>query len=160
MGILRGDPHVSFPLHATKVLRPGHAMGRLSGGCLSLIVATLGTPYEIETEGTILIMEDLDAKPYQIDRMLTQLKQAGKLEKVAGMVFGEMLNCVQHQSQGYSLEEVILDFFEGSAFPILYGFPTGHTTHPNIMVPFGVQAEMTLGTNSTFHLLEAAVSTS
>jgi len=158
--ILSGESHVRFPLETSKVLRAGRATGRLAGGCLSLIVATLGTPYEIDTDDTILVIEDLDAKPYQIDRMLTQLLHAGKLEKVNGIVFGEMLNCMQHQNQGYTLEEVILDFFDSTTYPILYGFPTGHTTHPNVMVPFGVQAELSLGTSSTFQLLEAAVTIS
>ena len=160
LGILGGESNTGFPLEHTKVLRPGRGSGQLAGGCLSLVVSTLGTPYQIDTDGTILVLEDLGAKPYQIDTMLTHLMHAGKLENIQGIVFGEMLNCVQNADQGYTLEEVILDFFDGSSFPILYGFPTGHTTHPNVLVPFGVNAELSLGTNSTFRLLEAAVSTS
>ena len=70
-------------MDGTTVLRPGTAEGRLTGGCLSLVVATLGTTYEIDTSDSILVLEDIDTKPYQIDRMITQLKQAGKLERFA-----------------------------------------------------------------------------
>ena len=155
--LLRGEI-VQFPLAGTSVLRPGAAEGRLTGGCLSLVVATLGTTYEIDTADSILILEDLAAKPYQVDRMLTQLKQAGKLEGVRGIVFGEMLDCVQHVNQGYSLEEVVMDVLADTAFPVLYAFPTGHTSGPNVMVPFGVRARLSLGSSSVFELLEPAVS--
>ena len=86
----------------------GKAEGILYGGCLSILVAALGTPYDIHTAGTILFMEDIAAKPYQIDRMLMQLKLAGKLKDVRGIIFGEMLDCRQSPTQDYTLEEVVL----------------------------------------------------
>jgi muramoyltetrapeptide carboxypeptidase len=89
--------------------------------------------------------------------MLTQLQQAGKLDSVRGVVFGEMLNCTQNANQGYTLEEVIMDVLGDTSFPILFGFPTGHTTRPNAMVPFGVRARLKLDTESVFELLEPAV---
>jgi muramoyltetrapeptide carboxypeptidase len=156
--MLQGAPNIQFPVDHTSVLRAGAVEGRLAGGCLSLVVATLGTSYEIDTEETILVLEDLGEKPYQIDRMLTQLKQAGKLEKVRGIVFGEMLNCTNLPDQGYTLEEVILDVLQDTDFPILYGFSTGHTTRANIVVPFGIHAKLSLGSVSRFELLEPAVS--
>ena len=158
--MLQGDPDVEFPLDQTTVLRRGNAEGRLTGGCLSLVVSTLGTNYEIDTNRAILVLEDLGEKPFQIDRMLTQLKQAGKLDTVSGIVFGEMLNCTNQPDQGYTLEEVILDVLDGTSFPILYGFPTGHTSRPNVVLPFGVYAKLALGSNSKFHLLESAVAVS
>lgn len=156
LDVLKGEA-VRFPMAGTKVLRPGTAEGRLTGGCLTLVTATLGTSYEIDTADSILVLEDLDTKPYQIDRMLTQLKQAGKLEGVRGIIFGEMLNCMQNVNQGYSLEEVIMDVLGDDSFPILYGFPTGHASAPNILVPFGVRARLELGADSVFELLEPAV---
>ena len=156
--MLKGDPNIHFPVDHTSVLRSGEAEGRLAGGCLSLVVATLGTSLEIDTDDTILILEDLGEKPYQIDRMLTQLKQAGKLDKVRGIVFGEMLDCTNLPNQGYTLEEVILDVLEATTFPILYGFSTGHTSRANIVVPFGIHAKLSLGSVSRFELLESAVS--
>ena len=154
--VLKGEV-VRFPLSGTTVLRPGEAKGRLIGGCLTLVVATLGTSYEIDTADSILVLEDVDTKPYQIDRMLTQLKQAGKFQGVQGVVFGEMLNCMQNTNQGYTLEEVILDVLDETSFPILYGFPTGHTSRANAIVPFGVAARLKLGANPVFELLEPAV---
>jgi len=149
---------VDFPMAGTRILRTGVAEGRLAGGCLSLVVAALGTAAEIDTAGSILVLEDIDAKPYQVDRMMTQLRQAGRLEGVRGFVFGEMLNCAQHPNQGYTLEEVLLDLLDGLDVPVLFGFPTGHTTRPNIIVPFGVPARLALtGSVQEFRLLEPAV---
>ncbi len=82
-----------------KPLLPGEAEGILYGGCLSMLAASLGTQQEIRTAGTILFIEDVATKPYQIDRMLMQLKLAGKLKDVRGMIFGEMLDCRQSPDQ-------------------------------------------------------------
>jgi muramoyltetrapeptide carboxypeptidase len=158
LDLLQGKHAVRFPTQATKVLRSGRAEGRLTGGCLSVVVATLGTKNEIETRDSILILEDQDEKPYRIDRMITHLSQAGKFEGVRGVVFGEMLNCIQHVNQGYTLEDVLLDLLSEFEFPILYGFPTGHTSRPNVIVPFGVRARLDLASSTPlFELLESAV---
>ena len=93
LDLLQAGSAVNFPTNRCTVLRSGEAVGRLTGGCLSLIVSSLGTKYENDTRDSILVLEDIDAKPYQIDRMLTQLKHAGKFDQVRGVVFGEMLNC-------------------------------------------------------------------
>jgi muramoyltetrapeptide carboxypeptidase LdcA involved in peptidoglycan recycling len=77
---------------------------------------------------------------------------------VRGVVFGEMLNCMQSANQGYTLEEVLADLLADFSFPVLYGFPTGHTSGPNVIVPFGVQARLDLASNTPlFELLEPAV---
>ena len=86
----------SGPVSGVSGLVDGTAEGILYGGCLSILVASLGTPYEISTAGTILFLEDVAAKPYQIDRMLMQLKLAGKFNDVRGIIFGEMRDCVQN----------------------------------------------------------------
>src|SRR5205085_10618098 len=78
LDMLQGKQAVTFPTAGTKVLRGGRAEGRLIGGCLSMVVATLGTRHEIDTHDSIFVLEDADTKPYQIDRMITHLKQAGK----------------------------------------------------------------------------------
>ena len=78
-----------------KPLLPGQGEGVLYGGCLSMLAASIGTQHELRTAGTILFIEDIGTKPYQVDRMLMQLKQAGKLKDVRGMIFGEMLDCRQ-----------------------------------------------------------------
>jgi muramoyltetrapeptide carboxypeptidase len=158
MALLQGKKAVRFPNKGTSVLRPGLGEGRLVGGCLSLVVTTLGTKHEINTDDAILVLEDAGEKPYQIDRMITHLKQAGKLETVRGIVFGEMLDCFQNANQGYLLQEVIVDLLREYEFPILYGFPTGHTSGPNVIVPFGVRARLDLTSSAPiFELLESAV---
>ena len=157
LALLEGKQAVHFPTSGTSVLRAGTGEGRLIGGCLSLVVSTLGTKHEIDTGDAILVLEDQDTKPYQVDRMITHLKQAGKFEKARGVVFGEMLNCMQHPGQGYTLQEVLLDLLREFTFPILYGFPTGHTSRPNVMVPFGVRARLELSASTIFELLEPAV---
>ncbi|PYS52239.1 MAG: LD-carboxypeptidase [Acidobacteria bacterium] len=157
LDVLKNKQKVRFPIGGTTILRPGQAEGRLIGGCLSLLVSTLGTKNEIDTGDSIVIIEDVDAKPYQIDRMITHLKQARKFEGVRGAVFGEMLNCVQHPNQGYALQDILLDLLGEFAFPILFGFSTGHTSRPNVIVPFGVRARLALGASTSFELLEPAV---
>jgi muramoyltetrapeptide carboxypeptidase len=136
----------------------GTAEGILYGGCLSILVASLGTPYEIRTEGTILFLEDVAAKPYQIDRMLMQLKLAGKLDAVRGIVFGEMRDCLQTANQGYTLEEVVLRIVGDSGVPVAYGVPSGHVTAGNITLPIGVPSKLTVsGGHVNLKTLEAAV---
>lgn len=158
VNLLQGKQAVRFPVDHTKVLRHGRAEGRLIGGCLSVVVAAIGTKNEIDTRDSILILEDQDEKPYRIDRMITQLRQAGKFEEVRGVIFGEMLNCLQSPNQGYTLEEVLRDLLSDFTFPILYGFATGHTSRPNVIVPFGVRARLDLTSSAfLFELLESAV---
>src|SRR5919197_4079278 len=78
------DPAWLWEAEAPETVRPGRATGRLLGGCLSVLVATLGTPHAPDTDGTILFLEDVGERPYRLDRLLTQLRQAGKLDRVAG----------------------------------------------------------------------------
>ncbi len=139
-----------------EILQSGVARGRLTGGCLSLLTATLGTPYEIKTEGKILFLEDVNAKPYQVDRMLMHLKLAGKLEAVQGIVFGEMLHCVQGPEQEYRLQEIVLDVLKDLRVPILYGLPSGHTATGALTLPFGVQVRLNAD-EKYIELEEAAV---
>jgi muramoyltetrapeptide carboxypeptidase len=141
-----------------KPLANGSAEGVLYGGCLSILVASLGTPYEIQTAGTILFIEDVGAKPYQVDRMLMQLKLAGKFNGVKGIIFGEMLDCVQAPKQVCTLDEVVLRVVGDLGVPIAFGLPSGHVSKSNITLPFGVNAalEVTESTAS-LKLLESAV---
>jgi muramoyltetrapeptide carboxypeptidase len=140
-------------------LADGAAEGMLYGGCLSILVASLGTPYEIRTAGTILFLEDVAEKPYQIDRMLMQLKLAGKFDGVRGIVFGEMRDCQQSADQGYTLEEVVLRIVGDLGVPVAYGVRSGHVTAGNITLPIGVRAGLTVrGGHVSLKILEAAVS--
>ena len=137
----------------------GKAQGILYGGCLSILVASLGTPYEIKTAGTILFLEDIAAKPYQIDRMLMQLKLAGHLEAVQGIVFGQMLDCTQSPQQDYTLQEVIQRIVGELGIPVAFGVKSGHVTSGNITLPFGVQASLSVKDRQVIlRILESAVS--
>lgn len=136
----------------------GEAEGILYGGCLSILVASLGTPYEINTAGKILFMEDIAAKPYQIDRMLMQLKLGGHLDEVRGIVFGEMLDCVQNSAQDYTLQEVITRIVGDLGVPVVFGVKSGHVSGGNFTLPFGVKAELEVKANQVkLRILESAV---
>lgn len=138
----------------------GEAEGILYGGCLSILVASLGTPYEIKTAGKILFMEDVAAKPYQIDRMLMQLKLGRHFDQVRGIVFGEMIDCVQSPSQDYTLQEVIMRIIGDLGVPVAFGVKSGHVSNGNITLPFGVRAKLEVQANHfKLRILESAVTT-
>jgi len=141
-----------------KPLVEGATDGVLYGGCLSMLVASLGTPYEIRTAGTILFLEDVAAKPFQIDRMLMQLKLAGKLESVRGIIFGEMTDCVQQRKdQGYTLEEVVLRVVGDLGIPVAFGLRSGHVSRGNVTLPIGVRAALSVNSrDARLTILEAA----
>jgi muramoyltetrapeptide carboxypeptidase len=139
-----------------KPLLPGAAEGILYGGCLSMLAASLGTPHEIRTAGTILFLEDIAAKPYQIDRMLMQLKLAGKLKDVRGIIFGEMMDCRQTPDQDYTLEEVILRVVADLQIPVAFGLRSGHVSHANITLPIGVRARLEVADEVKLNILESA----
>lgn len=125
-----------------EILHPGEAEGVLMGGCLSLVVSLVGTSYLPSFKDAILFLEDALVKPYQIDRMLTQLRLAGCLDGVRGIVFGEMPGCEQAPGQGYRLQDVMADLTRDLRVPVHFGFPSGHATRPVVTLPFGVRARL------------------
>ena len=127
-----------------RALRPGKATGKLYGGCLSLLAASLGTPYEIQTEGTILFLEDRGEAPYRIDRMLMHLKLAGKFEGVKGIIFGEMIDCDAPSGQSYTLQDVMLRIVGDMGVPVAYGLRSGHVSRRALTLPFGVDTTLTV----------------
>lgn len=154
---LQGAINWEIPAGGVETLRPGHARGRLYGGCLSMLVASLGTPFEIDTEGTILFIEDIAEKPFRIDRMLMQLHLAGKLKKVRGFVFGEMMDCRPPEGESYTLQQVILRVLQPYNVPIVYGLRSGHVSSGNLTLPLGVEAELSAGSQGvTLKILEPA----
>lgn len=158
---LGGQPYSLGSAEGLRVLKYGEVQtatrGVLYGGCLSILDSLLGTPYEPQTEGKLLFLEDTGAKPYQVDRMLWQLRQAGKLEGVRGIVFGEMLDCVSPGASPNLLDEVILNVFHDFDGPIAIGLRSGHVSRQNVTLTFGVQAELSLSNEPTLKILEAAV---
>jgi muramoyltetrapeptide carboxypeptidase len=131
-------PRLSFPQLETWA--PGSAEGRLVGGCLSIIAASIGTQYEIKTEGKILFLEDYSEPPYRIDRMLTHLSLAGKLDSIAGVLLGTFHEC-QPERGDYTVEDVLRECFNKYGVPVLGNFPAGHGT-PNWSLPLGVRVRL------------------
>jgi len=134
------------PAHTLRTIVPGRARGALIGGNLSLVAGLMSTPYEIETQGRILFLEDVDEQPYSIDRMMTQLRLAGKLGAAAGVIFGECNNCRPRELQpsfesSFSLGEVLDTMLAGLKAPVLSGLTIGHTDD-QATLPLGVAATL------------------
>lgn len=140
-----------------RVLKSGAARGTLYGGCLSILVALLATPWEPATEGKLLFIEDTGVKPYQVDRMLWQLRQAGKLKGVSGFIFGEMLECSSPGAPPELLEQAILSALDGLDVPIAIGLRSGHVSRGNVTLTFGVEAELEALEPPELRILEPAV---
>ena len=154
---LRGGNVVAGASEGLRILRAGRAQGTAYGGCLSLLTASLGTRFAPRTEDKLLFIEDLGAKPYQVDRMLRQMLLAGKFDGVSGFIFGEMLDCVSPGASPDLLEQVILrvlDWFDG---PIAIGLRSGHVSRENVTLPMGIQAELILEEEPVLRYLEPAV---
>lgn len=154
---LAGRPFSLGPAEGLRTLRPGTARGTLYGGCLSILVAMLGTPWAPATEGKLLFLEDIGVKPYQLDRMLWQLRAAGKLDNLRGVVFGEMLDCASPGAPASLLHDVIFQFFRDAEIPIAIGLRSGHVSRANVTLTFGVEAELHASTEPHLDLLESAV---
>ncbi len=138
------DDHPIRPSHSLRTVRPGTARGLLTGGNLSIISATMGTRYEIDTTGRILFLEDVDEQPYKLERMLTQLRLAGKLERAAGIIIGECTNRkvdLAPFDTTVSVGEVIDDVCATLAVPVLSGLTIGHTAD-QLTLPLGVTATL------------------
>ena len=152
------DPAWRWEAEAPITLRPGKATGRLVGGCLAVLAAALGTPWAPDTDGAVLFLEDVAERPYRLDRLLTQLRQAGKLERVAGLVFGTMAACPP--VDGVGPLDVVRACVGDLPCPIAFGLPSGHAPGgaraENLALPFGV--EVALDTErGRLTALEAAV---
>jgi muramoyltetrapeptide carboxypeptidase len=154
---LAGRPYSLGSTEGLRTLRPGTARGTLYGGCLSILVALIGTPWEPATEGKLLFLEDVGAKPYQIDRMLWQLRHAGKLDSVRGVIFGEMLDCTSPGAPDDLLDDTILSVLDGLDIPISIGLRSGHVSRQNVTLIFGVEAEFESGNEPRLTFLEPAV---
>lgn len=154
---LSGRPYSVGTKEGLRTLQKGSARGVLYGGCLSILVSLLGTPWEPQTEGKLLFLEDVGAKPYQVDRMIWQLRHAGKLKGVRGIVFGEMLDCQSKDAPPELLDDAILNALEGFKGPIALGLRSGHVSRENVTLTFGVRAELRAGRTARLDLLEPAV---
>lgn len=154
---LEGRPYSVGSAEGMRTLRPGTARGTLYGGCLSILVALIGTQWEPATEDKLLFIEDVGAKPYQIDRMLWQLRQAGKLDGVRGVIFGEMLDCTSPGASEDLIDDTIISALDGLDIPIAIGLRSGHVSRQNVLLIFGVEAELRAGDEAILDLLQPAV---
>src|SRR5262249_36266859 len=141
---LRGAPEYRWEAPAPTAIRPGRARGRLAGGCLSVIVTLLGTPWAPDLDGAIVFLEDVHEWPYRLDRLLTQLRQSGSLDRAAGVVFGTMEAC--RTLDGVAAVDVVRDVFAEAPFPVGLGLPAGDSAAPvdveNLALPLGVEVEL------------------
>ncbi|MBN1353705.1 MAG: LD-carboxypeptidase, partial [Candidatus Omnitrophica bacterium] len=124
-----------------KTLRPGKASGIIVGGNMSLVMSSIGTPYEIDTENKILFLEDIGEDLETIDDYLMELKLAGKFRKIKGIVFGRMLRCVGYSGKKYTIKNVLNDILGKMRIPVIYGLPSGHRRpgETNITLPLGTR---------------------
>jgi muramoyltetrapeptide carboxypeptidase len=135
----------------------GCAEGRLVGGSLTMLAGSLGTPFEVETEGAILLFEEVCEKPYALDRLLNQLRGAGKLDGLAGVGVGHLVDCVDPKRERPTAEEVILDELLPLGVPVVVDLPFGHG-RPNLPWPVGARAALD-GDKGILAVLEAGVET-
>jgi muramoyltetrapeptide carboxypeptidase len=149
---LAGD---ALPPLAGSPRRGGRAEGRLVGGSLTLLAASLGTPWEIDTRGAILAFEEIGEKPYAIDRDLSHLAAAGKLDAAAGFAVGSLLGCEDPKRATPTADEVVLEILARYRKPLVTGLPFGHE-QPNLVWPVGVRAVLD-GKRGELRLLEAGV---
>jgi muramoyltetrapeptide carboxypeptidase len=142
---------------AAMVIRPGTAEGILFGGNLSLLAALMGTPWEPDFTERIVLLEDVDEAPYRVDRMLTQLLLGGKLQRAAGILFGDSPTCLTGPAgkPSLTLREVLDDHLAPLGIPVLYGFPCGHTGY-RATLPLGVPVRLDAG-SADLTVLEAAL---
>lgn len=136
---------------------PGEAVGRVLGGCMTLIEATLATPWELDTRDAILILEDRAMKPYQVDRVLMHLKQAGKFKGVRGIVLGEFPESEPAVVGAPTVREVCARILRPLGLPIVFGAPVGHTPRPMLTLPLGIKARLDAEGDGTLEFLEPAV---
>ncbi len=128
-------------ISSLEVLTEGEATGQLIGGNLTLLTSTLGTAYEIDTTGKILLMEDTDEEPYRVDSMLNQLRLAGKLDLAAGIVVADFAKAEPKRKPSLCLADVFQHYLSDLSCPVIKGFKIGHCS-PHFAVPLGAEATL------------------
>lgn len=134
---------------------PGTADGTLLGGCLTLIETALGTPWELDTHGAILVLEDRGMKPWQVDRALMHLKQAGKFRGVSGVLLGDFPEC-EGPAGSETVQDVARRVLGTLGFPVVWGAAIGHTPQPMLTLPLGVRAKLRSEDAARLEILEPA----
>ena len=140
-----------------EVLSAGVAEGRLLGGCMALLETTIGTPWELDTRDSILLLEDRGMKPWQVDRALMHLWQAGKFEGVRGIVLGDFPDCKAPIEGSPTVRDVCVRILKPLGVPIVFGAAIGHTLNPMLTIPLGVRAQVHASGGGLLEILEPAV---
>jgi muramoyltetrapeptide carboxypeptidase len=155
--LMEAEPLGELGAPQLETLRKGEAAGPLMGGTLAQLNASLGTPYAFDPpEGHVLFLEDVGERPFRIDRMMTQLRLAGVLNRAAAVVLGEFVDCDEPGGAlaARAVLARLLDDFDG---PVVYGFPSGHTRSPLVTLPFGVRARVVADAHPRVIIEEAGV---
>jgi muramoyltetrapeptide carboxypeptidase len=156
LAALQGDAWSLGPESGLRALQPGRAAGVLYGGCLTVLAASLGTPYAPQMAGKLLFLEDVGLKPYQFDRLLRQMLLAGCFEETSGIVFGEMLHCIPEGRPPEYLDDIVRRVLRGFRGPIAMGLRSGHVSRRNATLAFGVRAALDLEGEPVLTFLERA----
>ena len=155
--LCRLEPMGELTAPGVESLRDGEAAGLLTGGTLTQLLASLGTPFAFTPpQGCVLFLDEVGERPYRLDRMVTQLKQTGLLARATAVVIGELPKC-DEPSGDPTARAVMADLFADFPGPVLIGFPSGHTATPAMTLPFGVQARAIGGAQPRLVVEEAAV---
>jgi len=131
------------------VLKAGRGSGLLVGGNLSILCASLGTPYEVDTKEKILFIEEVDEEIRRIDRMVFQLHNAGKFKECAGIILGQFTNCVNENIPSFTELNVFWDALKGLSIPLIYNIQAGHG-FPNMTLPLGAYCSINTATRTLF----------
>ncbi len=135
----------------------GSAEGRIVGGCLTLVRSLIGTEWETDTDGAILLLEDCNMKPYQVDRALMHLKLAGKLDGVRAFLLGDFPGCEPGSRDEPGIRDVLLRLLAPFGVPVVWAAPVGHTRRPMLTIPLGVRARLESSGSGRLEILEPAV---
>jgi muramoyltetrapeptide carboxypeptidase len=156
--LMRAEPLGSLTAPGLEPLRNGEAAGMLVGGNLTQLAASLGTPYAFDPpEGCVLFLEDVNERPYRLDRMWTQLRLAGIVARAAALVLGEFPGC-DEPGDDLLARDTLAALSRDVDGPALFGFPSGHTPGPFVTLPLGIRARVIAGSRPAVVIEEAAVS--
>jgi muramoyltetrapeptide carboxypeptidase len=155
--VTRAEPAGELPASGLEILKTGDAEALLYGGNLTQLVASLGTPYAFRpSQPYVLFLEDVGERPYRLDRMVTQLRLSGALDLAVAVVIGELLNC-DEPGGDYTGRSTMADLFRDFPGPVVFGFPSGHTTGPLVTLPLGVRVRVAANAQPRVIVEEAAV---
>jgi len=155
--VSRAEPMGELAPAGLEVIRPGDARGPLLGGTVTQLLASLGTTWAFDPpNGFVLLFEEVGERPYRLDRMVTQLAQAGILSRASAVVIGELNGC-DEPAGGLTARGVMAQLFADFPGPVLIGFPTGHTTGPVWTLPLGVACRVVADGRPRLVIEEAAV---